>query len=99
MTAAAYVFPPVLSKPVAEHSAPEVEHSACDPHDCFLGAEGTGAEAPLTSEPPLPDAEPLTSEPPLADAVPLTSEAAYWDMDVDPGMHTGMDMDMSAPRP
>ncbi|MFF9332804.1 hypothetical protein [Streptomyces albogriseolus] len=75
MAAAAYIFPPVLSKPVAEHSAPEAEHSARDPHDCFLSAEGTGAEAPLTSEPPLPDAEPLTSEPPLADATPLTSES------------------------
>ncbi|MEV5267503.1 hypothetical protein [Streptomyces werraensis] len=75
MATAAYVFPPVLSKPVAEHSAPEAEHSARDPHDCFLGAEGTGAEAPLTSEPPLPDAEPLTSEPPLADATRLTSES------------------------
>jgi hypothetical protein len=39
-----------------------------------LSAEGARAEAPLTSEPPLPDAEPLTSEPPLADAAPLTSE-------------------------
>ncbi|CAM5301393.1 Secreted protein OS=Streptomyces tendae OX=1932 GN=F3L20_26685 PE=4 SV=1 [Streptomyces tendae] len=77
MTAAAYVFPPVLSKPVAEHSAPEAEHSAHDPHDCVFSAEGTGAEAPLTSEPPLPDAEPLTSEPPLADATPLTSESGH----------------------
>jgi hypothetical protein len=39
-----------------------------------LSAEGIRAEVPLTSEPPLPDAEPLTSEPPLADAAPLTSE-------------------------
>ncbi|BBC36321.1 uncharacterized protein SGFS_076150 [Streptomyces graminofaciens] len=39
-----------------------------------FSAEGACAEAPLTSEPPLPDAEPLTSEPPLADAAPLTSE-------------------------
>ncbi|MFD7132934.1 hypothetical protein [Streptomyces sp. NPDC059894] len=31
-----------------------------------FSAEGTCAEAPLTSEPPLPAAEPLTSEPPLA---------------------------------
>ncbi|MEU1083736.1 hypothetical protein ABZ368_26495 [Streptomyces sp. NPDC005908] len=68
MAAAAYVFPPVLSKPSAEQSAD-------DPHDCFLGAEGSCAEAPLTSEPPLPDAEPLTSEPPLSDATPLTSES------------------------
>ncbi|MGW1161736.1 hypothetical protein ACWD5Q_26910 [Streptomyces sp. NPDC002513] len=41
---------------------------------CALSAEVASAEAPLTSEPPLPDAEPLTSEPPLADATPLTSE-------------------------
>ena len=42
--------------------------SACteEPHVC--GAEGVRAEAPLTSEPPLPDAEPLISEPPLAAA-------------------------------
>ncbi|MGW1538884.1 hypothetical protein ACWCPM_01070 [Streptomyces sp. NPDC002309] len=33
---------------------------------CAFSAEGACAEAPLTSEPPLPDAEPLTSEPPLA---------------------------------
>ncbi|MFG2953176.1 hypothetical protein ACGF5O_05520 [Streptomyces sp. NPDC048291] len=43
-------------------------------HLCAFSAESACAEAPLTSEPPLPDAEPLTSEPPLADAVPLTSE-------------------------
>ncbi|MET8162837.1 hypothetical protein ABZT34_01020 [Streptomyces sp. NPDC005329] len=48
------------------------EHSAATPVEledpCFSGfsAEGTYAEPPLTSEPPLPDAEPLTSEPPLA---------------------------------
>ncbi|MFD9000366.1 hypothetical protein ACFV0T_05175 [Streptomyces sp. NPDC059582] len=33
-----------------------------------FSAEPTYTEAPLTSEPPLPDAEPLTSEPPLAAA-------------------------------
>ncbi|MER5767071.1 hypothetical protein [Streptomyces sp. NPDC001985] len=32
------------------------------------------AFAPLTSEPPLPDAAPLTSEPPLSGIAPLTSE-------------------------
>ncbi|MEU5215925.1 hypothetical protein AB0G79_06965 [Streptomyces sp. NPDC020807] len=32
------------------------------------------ADAPLTSEPPLPDAAPLISEPPLTEAAPLTSE-------------------------
>ncbi|MBJ6632517.1 hypothetical protein ACPCJT_25290 [Streptomyces griseoincarnatus] len=88
MATAAYVFPPVLSKPVAEHSASEAEHSACDPHDCFLSAEGTGAEAPLTSEPPLRDAEPLTSEPPLADTTPLTSES---DTFSDPSDFAGLD--------
>jgi sensor domain CHASE-containing protein len=31
-----------------------------------FSAESTCSQAPLTSEPPLPDAEPLTSEPPLA---------------------------------
>ncbi|MFF4898649.1 hypothetical protein [Streptomyces sp. NPDC001068] len=41
---------------------------------CAFSAETVCAEAPLTSEPPLPDAEPLTSEPPLADLAPLTSE-------------------------
>jgi len=41
---------------------------------CLLSAEGACAEAPLTSEPPLPDAGPLTSEPPLAEAAHLTSE-------------------------
>lgn len=44
------------------------------PHHRGSSAEGSCAEAPLTSEPPLPDAEPLTSEPPLADVAPLTSE-------------------------
>ncbi|MFG2936189.1 hypothetical protein [Streptomyces sp. NPDC048282] len=43
-------------------------------HLCVFSAESACAQAPLTSEPPLPDAEPLTSEPPLADAAPLTSE-------------------------
>ncbi|MGI5454880.1 hypothetical protein ACQEWB_17225 [Streptomyces sp. CA-249302] len=47
-----------------------------EPHFCVFSAEGACAEIPLTSEPPLPDAEPLTSEPPLADAAPLTSESA-----------------------
>ncbi|MFI7415181.1 hypothetical protein ACIBU0_41765 [Streptomyces sp. NPDC049627] len=68
-------------------------------HDCVFSAEGACAEAPLTSEPPLPDTEPLTSEPPLADAVPLTSEATAWDTGTDMGMDTGMDMDMDFPRP
>ncbi|MEU0967575.1 hypothetical protein ABZ357_19855 [Streptomyces sp. NPDC005917] len=45
-----------------------------EPRLWVFSAETVHAEAPLTSEPPLPDAEPLTSEPPLADAAPLTSE-------------------------
>jgi hypothetical protein len=51
------------------------EFADYEPHLCAFSAEGTCVETPLTSEPPLPDAEPLTSEPPLADATPLTSEA------------------------
>ncbi|MFF1438529.1 hypothetical protein [Streptomyces sp. NPDC058295] len=56
---------PARSKRLAEHSA-ATPVELDDP--CFSGfsAEGTWAEPPLTSEPPLPDAEPLTSEPPLA---------------------------------
>ncbi len=48
--------------------------SGLHPQYCVFSAESSCAEAPLTSEPPLPDAAPLTSEPPLADAAPLTSE-------------------------
>ncbi|MER7228521.1 hypothetical protein ABT370_35945 [Streptomyces rubradiris] len=61
---------PAPSKPVA---APLAEPGQAPV--CVFSAEGTSAQAPLTSEPPLPDAEPLTSEPPLAEAAPLTSEA------------------------
>ncbi|WP_107055970.1 hypothetical protein [Streptomyces griseus] len=49
--------------------------SCAEPDVCIFSAESAQAEAPLTSEPPLPDAEPLTSEPPLSDAAPLTSES------------------------
>ncbi|MER6130258.1 hypothetical protein ABT173_48520 [Streptomyces sp. NPDC001795] len=68
MAAPAHPLLPALSTYEAEPSA--------DPETllCALSAEGVCAEAPLTSEPPLPDAEPLTSEPPLADPTPLTSE-------------------------
>ncbi|MCW7945268.1 hypothetical protein AAW14_25525 [Streptomyces hygroscopicus] len=68
MAAPAHPLLPAPSKRYAEPSA--------DPDTllCVLSAESASAEAPLTSEPPLPDAEPLTSEPPLADATPLTSE-------------------------
>ncbi|MEU0743817.1 hypothetical protein [Streptomyces sp. NPDC006134] len=71
MAAPAHLRLPSPSKPVAEPSAePGI------PHLCAFGAEGGCAEPPLTSEPPLPDAEPLTSEPPFADATPLTSESS-----------------------
>ncbi|MGW7255668.1 hypothetical protein [Streptomyces sp. NPDC054834] len=61
---------PALFKPAAESPA-----EPQDPHGCVFSAEGSYVEAPLTSEPPLPDAEPLTSEPPLSDTAPLTSES------------------------
>jgi hypothetical protein len=54
-------------------SAPE---AFAGPESPLCGSESACAEAPLTSEPPLPDAAPLTSEPPLAETAPLTSEAA-----------------------
>ncbi|KMS78738.1 hypothetical protein ACH49_14795 [Streptomyces leeuwenhoekii] len=71
MAVPAHLWLPSPSKPVAE---PPAEPGAAGP--CLFGAEGGCAETPLTSEPPLPDAEPLTSEPPLADIVPLTSESS-----------------------
>ncbi|WP_322726506.1 hypothetical protein [Streptomyces spongiae] len=76
---AAHLLFPAHSKPTADQSA-DLEHV------CVFSAEGACAEPPLTSEPPLPDAEPLTSEPPLADLAPLTSEptptgAAYSGLD------------------
>ncbi|MEU1179242.1 hypothetical protein ABZ464_16615 [Streptomyces sp. NPDC005820] len=48
----------------AESSAEPVH----EPRVQVFSAEGAIVEPPLTSEPPLPDAEPLTSEPPLAAA-------------------------------
>lgn len=48
----------------------------------IFSAESAAAEAPLTSEPPLPAAEPFTSEPPLAGAEAMTSEHA--DAETDP---------------
>ncbi|MET8947951.1 hypothetical protein ABZX30_31545 [Streptomyces sp. NPDC004542] len=70
MAAPAHPLLPAPSKPAAEPSADTQELYAC-----AFNAESSHAEAPLTSEPPLPDAEPLTSEPPLSDAAPLTSES------------------------
>ncbi|WP_406445342.1 hypothetical protein OHB14_40225 [Streptomyces sp. NBC_01613] len=68
MAASAHLLLSALSKREA-FAEPE-------PYLCAFSAESACAETPLTSEPPLPEAEPLTSEPPLADAAPLTSEAA-----------------------
>ncbi|MFG2477376.1 hypothetical protein [Streptomyces fagopyri] len=72
MAASAHLLLSALSKRPTE---PTVEpRFAAEPRFCLFTSEGTAAELPLTSEPPLPDAEPLTSEPPLADAAHLTSE-------------------------
>ncbi|WP_369389227.1 hypothetical protein AB5J72_17725 [Streptomyces sp. CG1] len=61
---------PAQWKPEADPSATTGDASLC-----VFSAESACAQAPLTSEPPLPDAEPLTSEPPLAETAPLTSES------------------------
>ncbi|KUJ37126.1 hypothetical protein ACWDR2_28700 [Streptomyces sp. NPDC003631] len=58
----------------AQYKPDAVPSADADALLCVLSAEGACAEAPLTSEPPLPDAEPLTSEPPHTDLTPLTSE-------------------------
>ncbi|GGW37195.1 hypothetical protein GCM10010503_11440 [Streptomyces lucensis JCM 4490] len=70
MAAPARLMFPAQCKPVAEQSA-----DTDQARPCAFSAEGAYTQAPLTSEPPLPDAEPLTSEPPLAEAAPLTSES------------------------
>lgn len=72
MAASAHLLLSALSKPEAPAEPGPAEPGT---HLCVFSAEGACSEAPLTSEPPLPDAEPLTSEPPLADAAPLTSES------------------------
>ncbi|MFF0094306.1 hypothetical protein ACFYSF_30710 [Streptomyces canus] len=64
MAASAHLLLSALSKPEAPAE-----------HFCVFSAEGACTQTPLTSEPPLPDAEPLTSEPPLADAAHLISES------------------------
>ncbi|MFE1285278.1 hypothetical protein [Streptomyces sp. NPDC058751] len=79
MAAPAHLLPTVPSERAAEPAlpGPRAGRASDGPggaHPCPLGLEGTCSTAPLTSEPPLPDAEPLTSEPPLADAAHLTSE-------------------------
>ncbi|MGV9759146.1 hypothetical protein ACWDUC_25395 [Streptomyces tricolor] len=68
-------------KPVADPSAETAEASLC-----VFSAESACAQAPLTSEPPLPDAEPLTSEPPLAETTPLTSESDPFPDSFAPGL-------------
>ncbi|MFG2308609.1 hypothetical protein ACGFS9_07945 [Streptomyces sp. NPDC048566] len=79
MAASAHLLLSALSKPDTEPSFPGQRggRASTEPEGAglfLLSAEGAGTELPLTSEPPLPDAEPLTSEPPLADAAHLTSE-------------------------
>ncbi|MEV0240879.1 hypothetical protein AB0I06_13245 [Streptomyces sp. NPDC050674] len=74
MAAMTFLPLPAPSKPVADPSADLDDPSYDDPQYCVFSSESTCTELPLTSEPPLPDAEPLTSEPPLAEAAPLTSE-------------------------
>ena len=74
MAAMTFLPLPAPSKPVADQSADLDDPHHADPHYCVFSSENTCAEPPLTSEPPLPDAEPLTSEPPLAESAPLTSE-------------------------
>ncbi|KOV64945.1 hypothetical protein [Streptomyces sp. MMG1121] len=70
MAAPARLPIPPQWKPLAELSATTDEAPVC-----VFSAESACAQAPLTSEPPLPDAEPLTSEPPLAETAALTSES------------------------
>ncbi|MFB8249254.1 hypothetical protein ACFY3O_22410 [Streptomyces sp. NPDC001046] len=74
MAAMTFLPLPAPSKPVADPSADLDDRPHDDPVYCVFSSESTCTELPLTSEPPLPDAEPLTSEPPLAEATPLTSE-------------------------
>jgi hypothetical protein len=70
VAAPARLFLPAQWKPEAEPSAETDEAPLC-----VFSSESACTQAPLTSEPPLPDAEPLTSEPPLAETASLTSES------------------------
>jgi hypothetical protein len=74
VAASAQLLLSALSKRPADEPAAPDPASELHPLHCVFSAEGSCADSPLTSEPPLPDAAPLTSEPPLADAAPLTSE-------------------------
>ncbi|WP_330457874.1 hypothetical protein OIB37_13785 [Streptomyces sp. NBC_00820] len=75
--------PPVPAqwKPAAPWSADSREAPVC-----VFSAESACTQPPLTSEPPLPDAEPLTSEPPLADVTPLHSESDPVPVSFGPGL-------------
>ncbi|MFF4757054.1 hypothetical protein [Streptomyces sp. NPDC001292] len=99
MAAPAHLLLSALSKHVAEPPAdhlspadhlpptdvlPPQYRLPADPGPSVFSAEGTRADVPLTSEPPLPDAEPLTSEPPLAETAPLTSESVAESTEQDP---------------
>ncbi|AWT43293.1 MULTISPECIES: hypothetical protein [Streptomyces] len=78
MAASAHLLLSALSKPGSAPGIPAQPDPVADRDPapfCVFSAESACAETPLTSEPPLPDAEPLTSEPPMADAAPLTSES------------------------
>ncbi|MDT0391302.1 hypothetical protein [Streptomyces sp. DSM 41921] len=75
MAAMTFLPLPAPSKPVADDPSADLDGPRHhDPQYCVFSSESACTEPPLTSEPPLPDAEPLTSEPPLAEAAPLTSE-------------------------
>ncbi|MET7988560.1 hypothetical protein [Streptomyces sp. NPDC005281] len=79
MAASAHLLLTALSERAAEPSVPgpRASRASAEPesaHPGPAGSEGACSAAPLTSEPPLLDAEPLTSEPPLAYAAHLTSE-------------------------
>ncbi|MFE2301854.1 hypothetical protein ACFXAW_27135 [Streptomyces sp. NPDC059445] len=79
MAASAHLLLTALSERAAHSSVPgpRAGRASAEPEDAHLsplGSESACTAAPLTSEPPLPDAEPLTSEPPLADTAHLTSE-------------------------
>jgi hypothetical protein len=79
VAASAHLLLSALSKPGLQAAVPRPAAAPDNESDaalaCVFSAESACIEAPLTSEPPLPDAEPLTSEPPLSDAAPLTSES------------------------
>lgn len=75
MAAPAPLSIPAQYKPVPYKPGADVSAETDEAPLYAFNAESACTQAPLTSEPPLPDAEPLTSEPPLAEAVPLTSES------------------------